>query len=134
MKPATGSIRGFKVDLTKSAPDECVLSAHGPVVPSMGEHPCMLSTNKGGNVLCCANYSGGNFSMYRIEDGIFQGTTVGEIGPQLSHKVHTGHGRDRNGCIRGREACGEHTGTQTRSVARGPHEPASHGGVSCCND
>jgi len=61
----------------------------------------MLSMNNGGNVLACANYSGGSFSMYRIEDGIFQGTTVGEIGPQLAHKVHTGYGRDR---VRQRES------------------------------
>eukprot|EP00301_Raphidiophrys_heterophryoidea_P014911 c23389_g1_i1.p1 GENE.c23389_g1_i1~~c23389_g1_i1.p1 ORF type:complete len:409 (+),score=92.58 c23389_g1_i1:46-1227(+) len=39
-------------------------------VPAGGQHPCMIASDKTGKFICCANYSSGDISIWRLrEDG-----------------------------------------------------------------
>ncbi len=58
-----GKVKSFRLDLDAGSMDSI------STVDSYGDHPCYLSLSPSEKFLVTANYSGGNLSIYEIEDG-----------------------------------------------------------------
>ncbi|OME80662.1 hypothetical protein BK120_18420 [Paenibacillus sp. FSL A5-0031] len=82
-----GSVASFEIDKATG-----LLKPTGNRLLTYGAHPCYISTDKAGQVLLAANYTGGNVALLPIkaDGGLEEATSVqqnaGELGPNAARQ------------------------------------------------
>lgn len=82
-----GSVASFEIDKATG-----LLKSTGNRLLTYGAHPCYISTDKAGQVLLAANYTGGNVALLPIktDGGLEEATSVqqnaGELGPNAARQ------------------------------------------------